>query len=201
MYIPAIEGYVPQDMVRTLHAFLEFCYLVRCSVITEQTLSQIRQALDRFHQLRQVFHPDIVTSFNLPRQHSMKHYPDMIQLFGAPNGLCSSITESKHIKAVKKPYRRSNRHNALGQMLLTNQRLDKLARCRVDFQKRGMLSGTCTSSVLMNGSAERNENTSDEPVEPGQNVADENEGEEDGEPVNVTSRVEAHVELACMPRK
>jgi hypothetical protein len=66
----------------------------------------------------------------------MKHYPDMIQLYGAPNGLCSSITGSKHIKAVKEPYRRSNRHNALGQMLLTNQRLDKLARCRMEFNNR-----------------------------------------------------------------
>lgn len=27
----------------------------------------------------------------------------MIQAFGAPNGLCSSITELKHIKVVKKP--------------------------------------------------------------------------------------------------
>ncbi|KIJ16060.1 hypothetical protein PAXINDRAFT_76254, partial [Paxillus involutus ATCC 200175] len=42
--------------------------------------------------------------------------------FGAPNGLCPSITESKHITAVKKPWRRSNKHNALGQILRTNQR-------------------------------------------------------------------------------
>jgi len=46
MYIPAIEGYVPQDMIRTLYAFLEFCYLVWCNVITEHTLSQICEALD-----------------------------------------------------------------------------------------------------------------------------------------------------------
>ncbi|KAF8545891.1 hypothetical protein OG21DRAFT_1428433, partial [Imleria badia] len=68
-------------------------------------------------------------------------------LFGAPNGLCSSITESKHIKAVKQPYRRSNHHNALGQMLTTNQRLDKLAHCCVDFKQREMLDGTLTSPL------------------------------------------------------
>lgn len=33
-------------------------------------------------------------------------------------------------------------------MLLTNQRLDKLAASRVDFTKRGMLEGTCLSSVI-----------------------------------------------------
>jgi len=72
----------------------------------------------------------------------------LIHAFGAPNGLCSSITESKHIKAVKEPWRRSSRFEALSQMLLTNQRLDKLAATRVDFADRGMLQGTCLSAVL-----------------------------------------------------
>ena len=49
------------------------------------------------------------------------------------NGLCSSITESKHITAVKNPWRRSNRNQPLGQMLMTNQQSDKLAAARVDF--------------------------------------------------------------------
>jgi hypothetical protein len=62
-----------------------------------------------------------------PRQHSLSHYCLLITEFGAPNGLCSSITESKHIKAVKEPWRRSHHHEALSQMLLTNQHLDKLA--------------------------------------------------------------------------
>ncbi|OBZ67134.1 hypothetical protein A0H81_12921 [Grifola frondosa] len=61
--------------------------------------------------------------------------------------LCSSITESKHIKAVKDPWRRSSRHKAIGQMLVSNQRLDKLAASRVDFKKRGMLKGTCLSAA------------------------------------------------------
>jgi hypothetical protein len=71
----------------------------------------------------------------------------LIRAFGAPNGLCSSITESKHIKAVKEPWRRSNRFEALPQILLTNQRLDKLAAARVDFAERGMLQGTCLSGI------------------------------------------------------
>ena len=62
-------------------------------------------------------------------------------MFGAPNGLCSSITESKHIPSVKKPCDRSNHCNALGQILLTNQRLDKLTAAHVDFESRGMLRG------------------------------------------------------------
>jgi len=75
----------------------------------------------------------------------MKHYHYLIRQFGAPNGLCSSITESKHIKAVKRPYRRTNRFQALGQMLLINQRLDKLSAARTDFKARGMLNETYLS--------------------------------------------------------
>jgi hypothetical protein len=32
-------------------------------------------------------------------------------------------------------------------MLLTNQRLDKLAACRIDFKSRGMLSGSCAAAI------------------------------------------------------
>ena len=77
----------------------------------------------------------------------MKHYPHLICQFGAPNGLCSSITESKHIKAVKQPYRRTNRFQALRQMLVINQRLDKFAATCADFERHGMLRGTCMSDV------------------------------------------------------
>jgi hypothetical protein len=69
-------------------------------------------------------------------------------MFGAPNGLCSSITESKHIKAVKEPYRHSNCFEAMGQMLLTNQRLDKLMACCVHFAAHSMLDGLCLASHL-----------------------------------------------------
>ncbi|KAG1853777.1 hypothetical protein C8R48DRAFT_610553 [Suillus tomentosus] len=126
---------------------LEFCYLVWHNVITEDTLTQIQDALRRFHHYHKIFDIVILT-FSLPRQHSMTHYMDMIRLFGALNGLCSLITESKHIKVVKEPWRWSSRHNALGQMLVTNQRLDKLAASHVDFDARGMLTGTILSSTL-----------------------------------------------------
>jgi hypothetical protein len=64
----------------------------------------------------------------------------LIHLFGAPNGLCSSITESKHIKAVKQPWQQSNRYHALLQMLVMNQWLDKLAAAQADFKEWGMLN-------------------------------------------------------------
>lgn len=149
VYLPAIEGHVPPDVVRCFRAFLEFCYIARANVITEQTLASLDDALQRFYRYRVVFQTTGVRfDISLPRQHSMAHYSMLIRLFGAPNGLCSSITESKHIEAAKVPWRRSNRYNALLQMLLTNQRLDKLAAARASFQNRGMLNDTVLDSFL-----------------------------------------------------
>jgi hypothetical protein len=136
-------------MVRAIRAFLEFCYIARKNVLTEDDLSELQSALSRFHQHRQIFiSTGIRNHFSLPRQHSMVHYYSLIRLFGAPNGLCSSITESMHIRAVKEPWRRSNRNQALGQMIVTNQRLDQLAAARTDFESRGMLSGSCLGTTL-----------------------------------------------------
>ncbi|KAI0316533.1 hypothetical protein OF83DRAFT_1172820 [Amylostereum chailletii] len=143
VYIPAVAEYLPASMVQCLGAFMDFCYLVRRSEISEDTLADIDDAVARFHHHREIFQTTGVrpTGFSLPRQHSMSHYVYLIQEFAAPNGLCLSITESRHITAVKKPWRRGNRFEALGQMLLINQRLDKLVAARVNFVDHGMLPG------------------------------------------------------------
>ncbi|KAI6006921.1 hypothetical protein EDD15DRAFT_2153545 [Pisolithus albus] len=145
VYLPAIEGHVPDDVIRTFRAFLEVCYIVRCNVITDDTLMELKDALNRFHQYCKVFKDTGVRpeGFSLLRQHALVHYEALIRLFGAPNGLCMSITESKHITAVKKPWRRSSKHNALGQILQTNQRISQLAAAHADFEAWGMLPVSC----------------------------------------------------------
>ncbi|KAI0357042.1 hypothetical protein OH77DRAFT_1531956 [Trametes cingulata] len=141
VFLPAIVGHVPDDMVRCLAAFLDFCYLARLSSHDSATLRAMDDALSRFHALRHIFEdvgirPD---GFSLPRQHSLVHYVHSIKLFGSPNGLCSSITESKHIAAVKIPWRESNRHNCIGQILKSNTRSSKLSAARAEYGRRGML--------------------------------------------------------------
>lgn len=130
-------------MVAAIRSFTEFCYLARRSVISEDTLTVIDTTLEEFNTNRQIFKDlGIRADFNLPRQHAIFHYPHLIREFGCPNGLCSSITENKHIKAIKKPWHRSSRHQALRQILVTNQRLDKLAAARVHFESYGMLGNS-----------------------------------------------------------
>ena len=75
-------------------ALLDFCYLVRRNSICTDTLDLIKEALDRLHHYREIFIETgvRVDNISLPRQHAL-----------------ASITEPKHIKAVKKPWRRSSR--------------------------------------------------------------------------------------------
>ncbi|KAI6130712.1 hypothetical protein EDD16DRAFT_1515385 [Pisolithus croceorrhizus] len=111
------------------------------NVITEDMLSDLKMALDHFHQYHEIFQEVgmHIDGFSLPHQHSLVHYGALIHLFGAPNGLCMSIMESKHIIAVKKPWWQSSKHNALGHMLWTNQCLTQLATAHADYEVCGML--------------------------------------------------------------
>lgn len=105
--------------------------------------------LKKFHHYRDIFKTcDVRDGFSLPHQYALDHYPCHIQEFGAPNGLCSSITESKHIKAVKELWRRSSEFEALGQMLFTNQQLDKLAAAWNNFEAHGMLQGSLLTAII-----------------------------------------------------
>ncbi|KAF8261622.1 hypothetical protein EI94DRAFT_1773380 [Lactarius quietus] len=135
VYLPTIANHIPPAMVKVVTALIKLCYLVQCNVIRETALRQIQSTLDCFHGHQEIFRdvgirPD---GFSLPQQHS-----------------CHSLTscgllnhhhyESKHIKAIKRHYRRSGRNKPLGQMLVTNQCIDKLAATR-------MLDGSPTSAA------------------------------------------------------
>ena len=115
------------------------------SVLTWPTLDRLDEALKRFHIYRTVFQQlgvrdSTPSGFSLPRQHEMVHYRRHIENFGAPNGICSSITESKHIIAVKCPWRRSSRYNVIKQIMQVNQRMEKLSAARVNFALQGILT-------------------------------------------------------------
>ena len=110
----------------------------------ETTLKQIDNALTCFHQDQVIFKTLGVCKkdgLSLPWQHSLVHYKETIQLFGSLNGLCSSITELMHIRAVKEPWHRANKYGPLGQMLVINQRLAKVATLQSFLEKHGLLDG------------------------------------------------------------
>ena len=88
VYLPAIDGHIPDEMVKTMRAFLEFCYIARHNIHDTHSLAALDGALQRFHLHHEIFQTSGVhsTGFNLPRQHSLIHYGKLICAFGAPNG-------------------------------------------------------------------------------------------------------------------
>jgi hypothetical protein len=139
--VPALVQRVPDDIVRCVVALLDFAYTARRNTHNTSSLRAMEASLARFHEFRKIFTDVGIRDegFSLPRQHALAHYVEAVHSFGSPNGLCSSITESKHIDAVKRPWRRSNRNNAIFQMLKTNERMHKLDAARIEFARRGML--------------------------------------------------------------
>jgi hypothetical protein len=119
---------VPAEIIQCFSAFLDFCYIARRHAITSKALVKMESLLQEFHEARNFFlDNDVLSKVVAPRQHALTHYARGIRLFGALNGLCSSITESKHIVAVKKPWRQSSRNAPIFQMMLRITRLEKLA--------------------------------------------------------------------------
>ena len=136
-------------MVKALRAFLEFCYITQSNVHDTWSLKELDDMLQHYHHYHEIFITSCVqTGFNLPRQHALIHYSKVICQFGTLNGLCSSITESKHIEAIKEPWQWSSCFDALCQMLITNECANKLAAARAGFKRWGMLQGTCLSWIL-----------------------------------------------------
>ena len=138
-------------MIKCLSAFLDFCYIAQHNTITAAGLRELEDALAHFHHHWEVFVGTAGVTrdqISLPHQHALIHYLRSIRLFGSPNGLCLSIMESKHIKAVKEPWRQSSWHKAMLQMLKTIARLDKLAAVKSRFTQLGMMDGTTIALLL-----------------------------------------------------
>jgi hypothetical protein len=135
-------------MVQCLSEFINACYIARRNVITASALERFQKSVSRFHKLRDIFiKTGVRVNISLPRQHAFSHYYRLIQLFGSPNGLCSSITESKHIKVVKEPWRRSSRFKALAQMMQSICRMEKMTALRKRLLQDGMLQDSLAAHI------------------------------------------------------
>jgi len=76
VYIPAIIGYVPDDIIMCIVAFLDICYIARRQDIYQPALDALQTASEKFRELREVFWSTGMRpkGFMLPRQHTLFHY-------------------------------------------------------------------------------------------------------------------------------
>jgi len=146
VFLAAIAGYIPSMMVQSIATFMDACYIAHHNTITAPALEHSHKCIDKFHKLQNIFiESDVWNLISLPHQHALKHFYNSIHLFGSPNGLCSSITESKHIKAVKEPWHQSSQYQAFIQMLQIIMRMEKMTALHRIFLDHGMLIGMTSS--------------------------------------------------------
>jgi hypothetical protein len=128
---------------------MDACYIACQNAISASVLECFRGCIEKFHELCEAFIAcGVHKKLSLPCQHAFNHYYSLIQSFGSPNGLCSSITESKHVKAVKDTWCWSSCFKAIAQIVVTLLWLHKMAAARQHFTSLGMLKGTTTTYVV-----------------------------------------------------
>ena len=49
IYLPALEGHLSSEVLHTLHALLEFCYIAQKNCLTQTDLDQLKDVLSRLH--------------------------------------------------------------------------------------------------------------------------------------------------------
>lgn len=71
---------MPDEMVKALQAFLDFCYVIQCNVHDTQSLWEMEDVLDCFHEHCEIFRTTSLCpeGFNLPHSHAAVHYVHLI---------------------------------------------------------------------------------------------------------------------------
>jgi hypothetical protein len=191
VYLGAIAGYLPSAMVCCFANFMSACYIARRNVISACALKWFQECVAKFHELCNIFiTTGVHKSISLPCQHTLEYYYLVIQLFGSPNGLCSSIMESKHCEAVKFPCCWSSCYEVLSQILKILLQMQKLLALRHLYKSCGMLNGT-TTTLYMARTTPKDTPQDATPPQDAMPVASELAAVKDGAPMPVASELAA----------
>jgi len=111
------DGSSSARLVRCTRALLDFMYLARYPIHTTETLDRLDSALRSFHDNKDIFTDfGIRDHFNIPKVHSLCHYRDFIELFGAADNFNTEYSERLHIELAKDAYAATNYKDEYPQM-------------------------------------------------------------------------------------
>ncbi|KAK4700195.1 hypothetical protein P7C70_g6054, partial [Phenoliferia sp. Uapishka_3] len=119
-----------------------YCYASSLeSTATDRVIQDraIKLYMEASHRTSPSFHEREEKGFNWARLHSMFHYVEWTEENGTAPHSDTAPYETAHIKAVKLPYRASNRCNAIVQILRANTRRDCLASLRGRLELAGVI--------------------------------------------------------------
>ena len=127
--IPLPGGLSNVRLIRAVRAVLDFVYLARYPVHTDETLGLLDDALAHFHDSKDIFIDlGIRDAFNIPKLHFMRHYVMFIRLYGTTDNFDTSYTERLHIDFAKDAYAATNHKDEFTQMATWLERKEKIFR-------------------------------------------------------------------------
>ncbi|KAJ3791520.1 hypothetical protein GGU11DRAFT_645092, partial [Lentinula aff. detonsa] len=134
------DGMSPVRLVRCLRGLVDFCYLAQYPVHSSSTLVLISNALDCFHENKNIFIDlEIRSDFHIPKIHFMNHYVECVKHMGTPDNFNTEYTERLHIDLSKDAYHATNKKDELTQMALWLERKEKVMKhaAYLDWVKSG----------------------------------------------------------------
>lgn len=114
---------------KALSAFLEYIFLSHLPNITKSGIHSMKRSLTVFHENKDVFLDEKMCKNgfkNIPKFHTVQHYPFSIKEFGTCDGYSTGQWERLHKDFAKGGYLASNRVNPLPQMAVYMDRHDAL---------------------------------------------------------------------------
>ena len=105
VFASLIYSAVSPHVTALARAIIDFIYYASFASHSTETLWWFQDALDTFHQNKQVFvDHHIWTHFQIPRIHMIEHYVALIHSKGSANGFNTKLSEWLHINCAKEGY-------------------------------------------------------------------------------------------------
>ena len=115
--IPLPGGLSNVRLIWTVRALLDFVYLARYPIHTDEMLELLDDTLTSFHDAKDIFVDlGIRNTFNIPKLHFMQHYVMFIRLYSTTDNFDTAYTERLHIDFMKDAYAATNRKDEFMQM-------------------------------------------------------------------------------------
>jgi hypothetical protein len=129
VFLGVIAGVVDNTVFSATQGILDFIYYAQYQSHTEDTLSYMQKALDRFHANKHGFvDRGIRNHFNIPKFHSTIHYINSIRFLGSADGFNTESPEHLHIDYAKNAYKGSSCIDYIAQMTKWLQQQEAVSR-------------------------------------------------------------------------
>ncbi|QRV82764.1 hypothetical protein RhiJN_10779 [Ceratobasidium sp. AG-Ba] len=146
-FLTIVAGYKDSRLVRATRSIVDFMTCAHKREVAQSDLVAMQNDLVELELSKGVFVNEEKSNlladecrFNeIPKLHSLTHYPYLISQLGAPDGLSTEITERLHIDFVKKPWSTTNHVNPTQQMIAYLENREAWAFLRAYMHNQGLV--------------------------------------------------------------